>query len=112
VQRTSWLSQFSQQPPITEGGFLVKVEGTLEELKALFIESAKQEARTTAKRAGKKAVKKAVKTVKRAPSAYNKYMKKELARLKKAHPRMNHQSRFKKAAKSWKGAKKKKGRKK
>jgi len=91
---------------------LVKVEGTLEELKALFVESAKQEARSTAKRAGKKAVKKAVKTVKRAPSAYNKYMKKELAKLKKAHPRMNHQARFKKAAKSWKSAKKKKGRKK
>jgi len=91
---------------------LVKVEGTLEELKALFVESAKQEARSTAKRAGKKAVKKAVKTVKRAPSAYNKYMKKELAKLKKAHPRMTHQARFKKAAKSWKSASKKKGRKK
>jgi hypothetical protein len=91
---------------------LVKVEGTLDELKALFVESAKQEARSTAKRAGKKAVKKAVSTVKRAPSAYNKYMKKELAKLKKAHPRMTHQARFKKAAKSWKGAKKKTGRKK
>jgi len=85
---------------------LVKVEGTLEELKALFVESAKQEARATAKKAGKATVKKAVKAVKRAPSAYNKYMKKELARLKKAHPRMNHQARFKKAAKSWKRAKK------
>jgi len=91
---------------------LVKVEGTLDELKALFVESAKQEARSTAKRAGKKAVKKAVKTVKRAPSAYNKYMKKELAKLKKAHPRMTHQARFKKAAKGWKSASKKKGRKK
>jgi hypothetical protein len=91
---------------------LVKVEGTLEELKALFVESAKQEARSTAKRAGKKAVKKAVKTVKRAPSAYNKYMKKELAKLKKAHPRMTHQARFKKAAKGWKSASKTKGRKK
>ena len=94
---------------------LVKVEGTLDELKALFVESAKQEARSTAKRAGKKAVKeavKAVKTVKRAPSAYNKYMKKELAKLKKAHPRMTHQARFKKAAKGWKSASKTKGRKK
>ena len=90
----------------------MKVEGTLDELKALFVESAKQEARSTAKRAGKKAVKKAVKTVKRAPSAYNKYMKKELAKLKKAHPRMTHQARFKKAAKGWKSASKKKGRKK
>ena len=92
---------------------LVKVEGTLEELKALFVESAKQEARATVERAkkaaskaGKATVKKAVKTVKRAPSAYNKYMKKELARLKKAHPRMTHQARFKKAAKSWKRSKK------
>ena len=85
---------------------LVKVEGTLEELKALFVESAKQEARSTAKKAGKATVKKAVKTVKRAPSAYNKYMKKELAKLKKAHPRMTHQARFKKAAKGWKRSKK------
>ena len=90
---------------------LVKVEGTLEELKALFIESAKQEARSTAKRSGRKAVKKATKTVKRAPSAYNKYMKKKLSQLKKAHPRMTHQARFKKAAKSWKSAKKKGGKK-
>ena len=85
----------------------MKVEGTLEELKALFVESAKQEARSVAKKAGKATVKKAVKTVTRAPSAYNKYMKKELARMKKAHPRMTHQARFKKAAKGWKGAKKK-----
>lgn len=89
----------------------MKVEGTLEELKALFLESAKEEAKKTAKRAGKKTVQKAVKKVKRAPSAYNRYMKKELARLKKAHPRMSHQARFKKAAKSWKGKKKKGGRK-
>ena len=97
----------NQLPPITEVVYLVKVEGTLEELRALFVEAAKQEARATAKRAGKKVVKKAVKKAKRAPSAYNKYMKKELARLKKAHPRMSHQARFKKAASSWKRRKKK-----
>ena len=85
---------------------LVKVEGTLEELKALFVEGAKQEARKTAKSAGKKAVRKVVKKAKRAPSAYNKYMKKELARLKKKHPRMTHQARFKKAASSWRRSKK------
>jgi hypothetical protein len=39
-------------------------------------------------------------------------MKKELAKLKKAHPRMTHQARFKKAAKGWKSASKTKGRKK
>ena len=89
----------------------MKVEGTLEELKALFLEGAKEEAKKTAKKAGKATVKKAVKKAKRAPSAYNKYMKKELARLKRAHPRMTHQARFKKAAKSWKSKKKKGGRK-
>lgn len=87
---------------------MVKVEGTLEELRALFVEGAKQEARKVAKAAGKKTVQKVVKKAKRAPSAYNKYMKKELARLKKAHPRMTHQARFKKAAKSWKSRGRKK----
>ena len=87
---------------------MVKVEGTLDELKALFVEAAKKGDNVTAKKA-KKAAKKAKPAVKRSPSAYNKYMKKELTKLKKAHPRMTHQARFKKAAKSWKGAKKKKG---
>ena len=90
---------------------LVKIEGTLEEIRAIFVEEAKTEAKRQAKKAGKAVVQKAVKKAKRAPSAYNKYMKKELARLKKAHPRMSHQTRFKKAAKSWKGTKKKGGRK-
>ena len=54
-----------------------------------------------AKPVAKKA-KKAAKKVKRAPSAYNKYMKKQLAILKKKHPRSSHQVLFKKAAKSWK----------
>ena len=90
---------------------LVKVEGTLEELKALFVEAAKKEAKVTAKRAGKKAVQKTVKTAKRAPSAYNKHMKKELARLKKKHPKTSHNVLFKRAAKSWKGSKKKGGKK-
>jgi len=85
---------------------LVKVEGTLDELKALFVEAAKSEARTTAKKAGKATVKKTVKAVKRAPSAYNKHMKKELARLKKKHPKTAHAALFKRAAKSWKGGKK------
>lgn len=39
---------------------------------------------------------------KRKPSAYNEYMSKELAKLKKKHPRTKHSARFKKAAKSWK----------
>ena len=54
-----------------------------------------------AKPVAKKA-KAAAKKVKRAPSAYNKYMKKQLAILKKKHPRSSHQVLFKRAAKSWK----------
>jgi tRNA U34 5-carboxymethylaminomethyl modifying enzyme MnmG/GidA len=57
--------------------------------------------KTQAKGLAKKA-KGLAKKVKRAPSAYNKYMKKELARLKKKHPRTAHAQLFKKAAASWK----------
>ena len=46
--------------------------------------------------------KKVVKKVKRAPSAYNKYMQKQLAILKKKHPKTSHTVLFKRAAKSWK----------
>jgi len=46
--------------------------------------------------------KKIAKKVKRAPSAYNQYMKKQLAILKKKHPKTSHTVLFKKAAKSWK----------
>ena len=49
-----------------------------------------------------KQTKSVAKKAKRAPSAYNKYMKKQLAILKKKHPRSSHQVLFKKAAKSWK----------
>ena len=83
---------------------LVKVEGTLEEIRALFVEEAKKEAKATAKRAGKSAVKKAVKKAKRAPSAYNKYMKMKLAKLKKKHPKTPHATLFKRAAKAWKSS--------
>ena len=88
---------------------MVKVEGTLEELAQLFAQGAKEEAKRTAKSAGKKTVQKAVKKAKRAPSAYNRYMKKKLAELKKKHPRMTHQARFKKAAASWRTHKRKGG---
>ena len=80
---------------------LVRVEGSIAELKQLFLESAKEEAKQTAKKAGKKAVKKVVKTAKRAPSAYNKFMKKELKRLKKLHPRTKQSQLMKKAARAW-----------
>ena len=56
---------------------------------------------TTTKKSPKATPKK-----KRAPTAYQKHMKKELARLKKKHPKTSHQVLFKRAAKSWKRAKK------
>jgi hypothetical protein len=71
----------------------------LQEIKALG-----ESATTTLERTkpvAKKA-KAAAKKVKRAPSAYNMYMKKQLAILKKKHPRSSHSALFKKAAKSWK----------
>jgi hypothetical protein len=46
--------------------------------------------------------KKIAKKVKRAPSAYNQYMKKQLAILKKKHPKTDHKVLFKRAANSWK----------
>ena len=58
-----------------------------------------------------KSAKKVAKKVKRAPSAYNQYMKKELAKLRKKHPKTDHKVLFKRAAKGWKSAKKKGGRK-
>tara|TARA_Y100000114_G_scaffold70562_1_gene64512 strand:- start:500 stop:775 length:276 start_codon:yes stop_codon:yes gene_type:complete len=78
--------------------YVVKIEGTLEEIRALL------EQGKVAKREVKKAVKQAkttVKKAKRAPSAYNKYMKKKLAALKKKHPKTPHATLFKRAAKSW-----------
>lgn len=50
---------------------LVKVEGTLEELRELFVEGAKKEAKRQAKKAGADVVKS---TVKRTKSAWQKYM--------------------------------------
>jgi hypothetical protein len=55
----------------------------------------------TVKAGAKKAVKSA-KKVARKPSAYNQYMKKQLAILKKKHPKTDHKALFKKAAASWK----------
>ena len=44
--------------------------------------------------------------VKRAPSAYNTFMKEEIAKVKKANPSLDHKEAFKKAASNWKSAKK------
>lgn len=49
-----------------------------------------------------KKTKTVAKKTKRKASAYNLYMKKKLAQLKKKHPRTPHQTLFKKAAKAWK----------
>merc|ERR1711934_449392 len=51
--------------------------------------------KTTAKKADKKDKKP------RAPSAYNIFMKKELEKLKKSQPKLDHKERFKMAAGNW-----------
>ena len=91
--------------------FLVKVEGTLDELKAIFGEGAKKAGGTVKSSKRRSPSPKTAKKTTRAPSAYNKHMKKELARLKKKHPKTPHSTLFKRAAKSWKGSKKKGGKK-
>merc|ERR1712167_417277 len=44
--------------------------------------------------------------VKRAPSAYNVFMKKELDKLKKSHASLDHKARFAMAAANWSKSKK------
>lgn len=68
---------------------MVKVEGTLEELRALFVEGAKKEARKQAKKAGGDVVKSVTKSgKKRAKSAWQKYMAKKSNQIKfKSGPR-------------------------
>lgn len=39
--------------------------------------------------------------VKRAPSAYNKFMSAEIKRLQVSHPNISHRERFRKAAHEW-----------
>jgi hypothetical protein len=50
---------------------LVKIEGTLDELRELFVEGAKKEARKVARKAGAEVVKS---TVKRTKSAWQRFM--------------------------------------
>ena len=81
---------------------LVKVEGTIEEIARLFSdlpESSKRrsEKSTTAK---PQTPRKTTKTT-RKPSKYNLFMKKELKRLKKLHPRTKQSQLMKKAARAW-----------
>ena len=65
------------------------------------MEGGARQVKTGAKKAAKSG-KKVAKKIKRAPSAYNQYMKKQLAILKKKHPKTSHTVLFKRAAKSWK----------
>ena len=65
------------------------------------MEGGAKQVKTGAKKAVKSG-KKVAKKVTRAPSAYNMYMKKILAKLRKAQPKTSHAVLFKRAAKSWK----------
>ena len=65
------------------------------------MEGGARQVKTGAKKAATSS-KKIAKKVKRAPSAYNQYMKKQLGILKKKHPKTSHTVLFKRAAKSWK----------
>ena len=65
------------------------------------MEGGAKQVKTGAKKAATSS-KTIAKKVKRAPSAYNQYMKKQLAILKKKHPKTSHTVLFKRAAKSWK----------
>lgn len=59
--------------------YLVKVEGTLEELRELFVEGAKKEARKVARKAGAEVVKSGVKRTK---SAWQRYMANKKKQIK------------------------------
>ena len=75
---------------------LIRLLSTIQDL-----EEAGKTTVKTAKKVGKQ-TKAIAKKAKRAPSAYNQYMKKTLAALKKKHPKTAHTVLFKRAAKSWK----------
>jgi flagellar motor switch protein FliG len=80
----------------------VDVDEAIRLLQALKeMEGGARQVKTGAKKAATSS-KKIAKKVKRAPSAYNQYMKKQLAILKKKHPKTSHTILFKRAAKSWK----------
>jgi hypothetical protein len=67
---------------------LVKVEGTLAELRELFVEGAKSQARKEAKKAGAEVVKSGVAKTKRKLSAWQRYIKNKKNHIKfKSGPR-------------------------
>ena len=69
--KTGWQLQFSQQPRITEVFNLVKIEGTLDELRAL-LGSADSIVRSVSREV--KEVKKAAKAVKRKLNSWQRYI--------------------------------------
>lgn len=68
---------------------MVKVEGTLDELRELFVEGAKSQAKKEAKKAGAEVVKRTVNTTKkRVKSAWHTYIGKKKNQIKfKSGPR-------------------------
>jgi hypothetical protein len=79
---------------------LVKVEGTIEEIARLFSDAPAPK-KAPGKRVTKAATPGKPKKATRKPSKYNLFMKKELKRLKKLHPRTKQSQLMKKAARAW-----------
>jgi len=79
---------------------LVKVEGTIEEIARLFSDAPALK-KASSKRATKPVSPVKPKKANRKPSKYNLFMKKELKRLKKLHPRTKQSQLMKKAARAW-----------
>jgi len=83
---------------------LVKVEGTIEEIARLFADASVEpptKARKNKSNTAKPQTPQKKALNKRKPSKYNLFMKKELKRLKKAHPRTKQSQLMKKAARAW-----------
>ena len=68
---------------------MVKVEGTLAELRELFVEGAKTQARKEAKKAGAAVVKSGVTKSKRKLSDWNKYVKNKKNQIKLKNGKLN-----------------------
>ena len=68
---------------------MVKVEGTLAELRELFMEGAKTQARKEAKKAGAAVVKSSVTKTKRKLSDWNKYVKNKKNQIKLKNGKLN-----------------------
>ena len=89
---------------------LVKVEGTLAELRELFIEGAKGQARKEAKKAGAQVVKRSVRTTKRKLSAWQKYIGKKSNQVRIKSGKRKGMLDLAKMSRAYKRAQKAKGR--